>query len=257
MFVTTIERTNEVFNEKARLVARELNLSFVVRNRITIKKLMNRYQSDCLVVGNDLVLYSFHTGQSVFFHPNLAQVRLKRILKGEEDTFLSAAMIAPGDQVLDCTLGFASDAIIAAHMVGNGGSVTGLEMNPIWAYILKQRLVEYECDFEEMKNALSRIKCLNEDYQKFLKNAPDKSFDIVYFDPMFELTIDESSALNSLKNFAFDVELTKDILEHAIRVARKRVVLKAHYQSPLFKRLGFNVSARKTSKVHFGFISII
>lgn len=256
MFVTTVERTNDEINDKAQRISKDLNLPFVIRNRVTIKKLMNKYQSDFLVIGNDLVLYSFKTGQSIFFHPNFAQVRLKRNLKGEEDAFLKATKLVSGDHVLDCTLGFASDAILAAHTVGESGSVTGLEINSIWAFILKHRLKEYETNFVQLKNSLNRIQCLNEDYRKFLRNAPDKSYDLVYLDPMFELSIEESSGLNSLKNIAFDEKLMKETVVQAIRVARKRVVLKAHFQSSMFEEFGFKVNIRKTSKFHFGVISI-
>ena len=256
MFVTTIERTTEELNDKAREISNELKLPFVIRNRVTIKKLMSKYQSDCLVTGNDLVLYSFKTGKSVFFHPNLAQVRLKRILKGETDAFLEASMIDPGDHILDCTLGFASDAIIASHAVGENGFVTGLEKSPIWAYVLKNRLKKYETDLKHLKDSLNRIACINADYNDFLKKAKDKSYDIVYFDPMFEYSIEESSGLQSLKNFANFERLTKEAIIHASRVARKRVVLKSHFQSSLFEELGFKVIIRKTSKFHFGIINV-
>lgn len=256
MFVTTVERTNEEINDRAKNISNELKLPFVTRNRVTIKKLLNQYKADFLVVGNDLLLYSFKTGKSIFFHPNFAQVRLKRILKGEEDAFLKAALLEVGDHVLDCTLGLASDAILAAHAVGESGSVTGLEVKPIWAFILKHRLKEYETNFEQLKSALNRIQCLNYNYRDFLRNAPDKSYDIVYFDPMFEKSIVESSGLNSLKSFAFDDNLMKETIVQAIRVARKRVVLKAHFQSSMFEEFGFNVNIRKTSKFHFGVIPI-
>ncbi|MDF2535764.1 MAG: Protein-L-isoD(D-D) O-methyltransferase [Bacillales bacterium] len=256
MFVTTIERTTDDFNKKAIKISEELNLPFVVRNRVTVKKLMNQYQSDCLVVGNDLVFNSFLTGQSVFFHPNFAQVRLKRYLKGEMDSFLDIAMIEPGDHVLDCTLGFASDAILASVKVGENGSITGLENNKIWAYILKQGLKEYETKFMELKNALNKIRCLNMDYEEYLLNAPNKSYDIVYFDPMFEQSIEESNGLNNLKIFASNKKLTKETIYQAIRVARKQIILKAHYKSPLFEELGFKVFVRKSSKFHFGVIKL-
>ena len=256
MFVTTIERTTDDFNKKAMKISEELNLPFVVRNRVTVKKLMNQNQSDCLVVGNDLVFNSFPTGQSVFFHPNFAQVRLKRYLKGEKDAFIDIAKLEPGDHVLDCTLGFASDAILASMKVGENGSITGLENNKIWAYILKHRLKEYETNFMELKNALNKIQCLNRDYEEYLLNVPDKSYDVVYFDPMFEQSIEESNGLNSLKSFASDEKLSKETIHQAIRVARKQVILKAHYKSHLFEELGFKVIVRKTSKFHFGVIKI-
>ena len=57
----------------------------------------------------------------MFFHPNMAQVRMKRLRCGDIDNMLEAMggrEFLQNKTVLDCTLGFASDAIISSYGVG-------------------------------------------------------------------------------------------------------------------------------------------
>ena len=44
--------------------------------------------------------------------------------------FCKPTGLAPGDRLLDCTLGFASEASLAALSVGESGRVVGLESVP-------------------------------------------------------------------------------------------------------------------------------
>jgi 16S rRNA (guanine1516-N2)-methyltransferase len=43
-------------------------------------------------------------------------------------------------------------------------------------------------------------------------------------------------------------------MTEALRVAKKRVVLKAHYRSPLFERYGFQRMTRPNIKFHYGVV---
>ncbi|MEH7809800.1 hypothetical protein V7422_18025, partial [Bacillus safensis] len=84
----------------------------------------------------------------------------------------------------------------------------------------------------------------------------DESFDVVYFDPMFEETIQESASIAPLRHAAehhFDHETA---VQEALRVARKRVVLKDHWKSTRFlaESYQFHVLKRKTAQFHYGYI---
>src|SRR5699024_7308509 len=128
--------------------AESLQAPVVERNKRSIPKLQDVYQADVLVAGKDR--YSFYTRGSTepfFFHPNSATYRLKRILKGETDPLVAAAVLQPGDSFLDCTLGLGSDAIIASSTVGELGSVEGIEADPIVAFLTKVGLHNFLIDF--------------------------------------------------------------------------------------------------------------
>nr|WP_295971709.1 hypothetical protein [uncultured Bacillus sp.] len=45
--------------------------------------------------------------ENIFFHPNLAMVRAKRMLNGQVDPLITAAGLKEGMSFLDCTLGLA------------------------------------------------------------------------------------------------------------------------------------------------------
>jgi hypothetical protein len=84
----------------------------------------------------------------------------------------------------------------------------------------------------------------------------DNSFDVVYFDPMFQEQIDESNGINGIKAIALYTTLTPMAIQEAKRVAKQKVVLKDHWKSSRFEEHGFTVQKRKTSKFHYGTIDI-
>jgi 16S rRNA G966 N2-methylase RsmD len=153
-------------------------------------------------------------------------------------------------------LGLGSDAIVASFAAGQQGQVVGLEGNPYLALLVKRGLKTWEDSEEKMISAMRRIEVIQADHYELLKTLPENHFDVVYFDPMFEETISESNGIKGLTHFAEGKDLSMEIINEAKRVARKRVVLKDHFRSSRFEEFGFDVLKRKTSKFHFGFISI-
>ena len=92
---------------------------------------------DCIVYGkNRLELYRFEEEVPFFFHPNLAMIRIKRIINGESDPYFVAGDITAGSTVLDCTLGLGADAIVASFAVGQSGKVVALEDNRFIAFLV-------------------------------------------------------------------------------------------------------------------------
>ena len=77
-----------------------------------------------------------------------------------------------------------------------------------------------------MHAALRRIKVVNADYLDFLKRQPDKSFDSIYFDPMFRYPLTDSKNINPLRSVADHRPLSEEAVAEARRVARHRVVMK-------------------------------
>jgi hypothetical protein len=72
-----------------------------------------------------------------------------------------------------------------------------------------------------------------------LRSLPDKSADIVYFDPMFRIPVEESSSISPYRFIANPEPLSLEAVTEAVRVARRKVILKDHRDSPEFDRLGF------------------
>jgi 16S rRNA G966 N2-methylase RsmD len=257
MIVTTAGRTNKEMIEKAKQIANELRIRYVTRHKSSVEAIQRQWHDDVLVVGkNRLEIRPMNGDEPLFFHPNSAMFRVKRILRGESEPFLQATKLTKGMSFLDCTLGLASDSIVASTVVGESGKVTGIEGNRYIAYLVKNGLQHWDSGLEKMNKAMRRIQVMHNDYRTFLASLPDRSFDVVYFDPMFEESILESDGIKGIKPFALYTELTEEVIAEAKRVARKRVVLKDHWKSARFERFGFSVYVRKTAKFHFATIEL-
>ncbi|KOP83138.1 class I SAM-dependent methyltransferase [Cytobacillus solani] len=253
MIITTAGRTNEEMTRQAIKVAQNLDGRFVERKKRSVQMIQQVEKEDCIVVGKErLELYPIDELEPFFFHPNSAMFRVKRLMKGEHDPFVDAARLHAGKTLLDCTLGLASDSIVASFIIGREGKVTGIEGNPYLGYIVKNGLQSWVSGIQEVDQAMKRIQVKNNMTLPFLKSIPDQSYDCVYFDPMFEEHILESDGIKALSRFAIYEEMTEQVIEEAKRVAKECVVLKDHFRSPRFERFNFHVHKRKTAKFHFG-----
>lgn len=259
MFVTTAGRADKEIIELAKKLATEHQIPFISRKKRSVNDIQKENGNvDCLVFGrNRMELYRYEEKEPFFFHPNLAMIRMKRLLNGENDPFLIAGDVKTGDSVLDCTLGLGADSIVASFAVGENGKVVALEENQYMALLVANGLKNWKDADESIISAMRRIEVIQADHYQYLKTLPNKSFDTVYFDPMFEETIQSSNGIKGLTHFAVHHDLTAEIINEAKRVARKRVVLKDHFRSTRFQQFGFTVLKRKTSTFHFGFISVL
>lgn len=253
MFVTTAGRTNDEMIVKAKETAKRLNASYIPRKKKSVLRLQDEINSDCLVVGKErLELFPQGSSQPFFFHPNSAMFRIKRLINGEHDPFADAAKLEKGMSFLDCTLGLASDSIVASYLVGENGTVTGTEGQKYLAYVVKEGLLSWESGFEVMNKAMARIKVIHINSLDYLRSLPNEAVDCVYFDPMFEESILESDGIKALGHLALYQDLNTETINEALRVAKRRVILKDHYKSKRFEAYGFVAHRRKTAKFHFG-----
>lgn len=254
MIVTTAGRTNDQMIQTAIRVALDLDLPYIERNKKSIELLQTQYKTDVLVIGKDRIeWFVFGTSDPVFFHPNSAAFRAKRWLSGEVEPFLQATTLKEGMSFLDCTLGLASDSIMASLATGPVGKVTGIEANKLLAYIVSTGLHTWEMQNEETEQSMRRIEVVLGNHLDILQTLPDDFYDVIYFDPMFERQIEESTGILAIRNIAYYGDLTERTVEEAKRVAKKRVVLKDHWQSDRFDRFGFTRMVRKSSKFHYGY----
>ncbi|WP_419956331.1 class I SAM-dependent methyltransferase [Neobacillus niacini] len=255
MFVTTAGRTNEQMIEKAIEIADKLAVLYIPRRKKSIQTLQIETNSECIVAGKErLELFSLGEEQPFFFHPNSAMFRIKRLANGEHDPFAEAAQLTKGMTFLDCTLGLASDSIVASYLVGDEGMVTGTEAQKFLAFLVKEGLKTWDSEIFDMNRAMASIKVIHSHALDYLKSLPDKSVDCVYFDPMFDESIIESDGIRALGHIALYDDLNEETIEEALRVSKKRVLLKDHFKSKRFEKFSFHVLKRKTAKFHFGYL---
>lgn len=220
-------------------LAQTYHIPFKERQGVSIEKMKMNYQDDVLIVGKEqLVIAPKNSDTRMLFHPNLAMIRAKRVLKGNRATNRNSK-IKKGMSFLDCTLGLASDSIMASLVVGPTGRVTGIEGNELLYLLVKEGLASHITGHLDIDEAMKRIHVVHEDHLYYLQHAEANSFDIVYFDPMFQEGIEESNGINAIRKQAITSDITAEIIEEAKRVAKERVVLKDHWKSKRFQELGF------------------
>lgn len=256
---TTGGRPDALSFEKVRFVSQELNIEAVPRKKQSVKKLAEQYKAHIIVAGKARFEYfPYGTEEPFFFHPSSAAFRIKRVAKGEVDTFIQMADLQEGDSLLDCTLGLATDSMIAAEVVGPNGRVVGCEANENVAFIVRNGLQTYDYEAEKLQllSNMRNIEVVAENAIDFLKKQKNNSFGVVYLDPMFEETIEESINFKPLRQAGVHDEVSDEWIREAKRVAKKRVVLKAHFRSPLFEKYQFDRQNRPNTKFHFGIFSL-
>lgn len=252
--VTTSLRKSEHLSAKGIEISRELNIPLIFRKDKSIKELLHEYLLDGIIMVESEKISYIHPHGEFFFHPGMVKLRINEILHGKTDQMIKALDLLPGDTVLDCTLGIGSDAIVISYL-NELGKVTGLEKSPVIGMIVREGLSSYQGRNSKMQEAMRRIQVSCTDYNDFLKKQPDNSIDIIYFDPMFRFPKTKSNAIGAIRTLADNSPLSKEILQEALRVTRRRVIIKEGRNSPEFLRLGItNISGGKYSPIAYGIL---
>jgi hypothetical protein len=234
------------------LIADALSIRYVPRMGFTLKQLFQRVNDpEAILVTRTGWRYEHQNGHTFFFHPSASVMRIKQLRRGGSDSLVEATGMKPGESVLDCTLGMGADSIVASFAVGERGKIVALESQPVIALLVKEGLNTYQTNIRELNEAMRRIEVIQADYREYLPNCPDDSFDYVLFDPMFRQTIKESAAIQALRPLANLSPLDEESVNHALRVARKAVILKERPDSGEFARLGFEV-VKSSKQVAWG-----
>ncbi|GAA3406845.1 class I SAM-dependent methyltransferase [Paenibacillus hodogayensis] len=255
MLVTTSYSPSRETELRASQLAGELGIRCVPRGSSSVRRLAERYGDPHFLLVTERELQVHGSGDApLFFHPSLSLVRVKRMMNGEGDGMIAMTGAAPGDRVLDCTAGLGADSIVFAYAVGPEGQVTAVESQPALYTVVREGLRVYETHLPPFDAAMRRVRMKLGCHLDELRALPDKSVDIVYFDPMFRQPIEQSSGIGPLRQLANHAPLDERSIREAVRVARKSVVLKEHKESGEFERLGFRELSRTRTKIAYGVI---
>ena len=253
--ITTNGRPNEQSKERATYASDVLGYQFVDRAKRSVNRMQKEYNRSVLVASaSQYEFYRVGMDKPFFFHPDTAAFRIKRLLNGDTDQFIESTQLKLGDSFLDCTLGLASDSIIAAYQTGVTGKVLGVEGDAVIAFITAEGLKSYQSTSIQLNDAMRRIQVVSQEAVTFLQSQQDSSWDVVYIDPMFSTPIEESSNFTALRQVGLQSQLTDEWMQEAIRVCRHRVVVKDHFTSPVFDQFNLTRKIRLSSKFHFGYI---
>lgn len=232
--------------------AKSLQATYLPRpSKGTLAELLINNSVDSLLVATNKGPQLFSQAGTLSFHPGMAVLRLQRILKGEGDHFCEALGIKAGMRVLDCTLGLASDAAIASYVCGAEGLVVGVEASPALHFLVREGLATYEAEDARLTEALRRIQTVAAKAEDYLPTLKANSFDVVYFDPMFQRPVAESSNMQPLRPVACEKPLTKEMLTEALRVAP--VVVVKERTGKVFAELGITeFCGGRYSRIKYG-----
>ena len=253
MIITTSLDEAEALVQRAKDLAIKLDIPYYARHKKTIHWLQTHVDSELFVVNKSRGLSYYHENDAeVFYHPNMASLRIKQLQNQQLDGFITACQLKEGMTFLDCTLGLASDALVALYQVGKTGQVIGVEKSFPLSVIVKEGLTQYLEKELTLAPLQSNLTLINDDNLTYLKTLPDNSVDVIYFDFMFEKTVESSAGIGVIKPLVAYDQLTKEHVEQAKRVARNRIVVKSSHKNAMVEALGFEVS-KQNKKRHFMF----
>jgi len=226
--VTTPLRPSPEDEAGARAAAARRGLSFAPRGKHPAAEVARAAGVDGLLVLSRRASILVMAGEERRWAAGMGALRAKRArerLAGggdptTRDPFLEAADLRDGDAVLDCTAGLGADTLVAAVAVGAAGRVVGLESSPALAAWVGEGLLR--CD----DPAAARIEIRAADHSEALAALPDRSFDVVVFDPMFRHARAEPAGFDLVRRLADARPLEPAALARARRVARRHVLVK-------------------------------
>ena len=136
---------------------------------------------------------------------------------------------------LDCTIGLGSDSIVVSYAFPQA-KIKGLEGSlPIWL-ATSYGLAHYSHNVKSVTDALRRIEVSYDIFENYVPNLPDESIDIIYFDPMFEVPVEDSPQFKPLRGHTVESRIDDKIMEEAMRVASYGVIIKERPFSSVFQK---------------------
>jgi len=250
MIITTAFDETPLLLKQAKQLADEFSIEFVSRNKRTIKAMLESVDSQIFVTNSLRGLSFYELGkEEVFFHPNMAKQRINQLKNQRIDSMIQACGLETGMTFFDGTAGLLADSLVASFV---GANITACEKSFPLYLILREGIKFYQENHPEMAKLFERITLIHKDNLEVLKKLPDESFDVVYFDFMFDSTIQTSIGIQVIKSAACADWLSQVHVKEALRVAKRCVVVKStfHRKEELLD-LGFEIRKENTKKRFF------
>lgn len=232
LLVTTSHRANPGLCRYAAQRASAWQIPFVPRDALPSLAQLTASGAALLVFSGSGLQLLDRSGTLVF-HEGMAHLRKLHLSAGGKEPLVHVGELCPRDHVLDCTMGLAQDALVAARAVGSGGRVVAVESSlPLYAVVSEGLRAlgpsQESCPVEPVFG----------DHAVLLPRFPGGSFDVLYFDPMFAAPRKAQVAFDTVRHHGNHTPLSRAVLEQARRVARRWVVVKCPKGSSVPEDLG-------------------
>lgn len=233
--VTVSASVDDELEARARRRAAQWGIPFVARAPKSALEPLVGVAAEALIVFERAGVSLAFLGGRVRWSPGMALLRIQRLDAGvDEDLMVRLGALGPKDAVLDCTLGLGQDSLVAARAVGPSGKVVGVESSAAICRLVEEGLSR----LREPKSCPIEVR--HGFYEETLRALPDRSFDVVLFDPMFERPRRSQPAFEVLRRFGDRSPLDRAQVEQARRVARRVVLVKGSRYSRDLKKLGLD-----------------
>jgi 16S rRNA (guanine1516-N2)-methyltransferase len=264
LFVTTASASTPELRERAIEIATELQAPILLRHKEPLPHCFDRMPGTtrAIVVQKNRLLLSHRDGTEFFFHPNLGCLRAANHRRGQNDWLLVAAQLQPGDAVLDCTLGYAGEATLMATQTGDSrrdgkaehGEVHGIEGIPELGLVVREGLKTVVTENRRVNEAMRRVQVVHLGHHlEYLQQCSTDRYDVVYFDPFFDVAVDKAGNLDDLRFFGDRRSLTAAAIAEARRIARRWVIIKTSKWSQQMAHFGITeIFGSDWSKVIYG-----
>lgn len=210
---------------------------------LSLTKMLKEHAAAAVLVsdGSGTHLQLGCDGKAEFrLHGGLGVLRLRNVLGGGEDALGSVCGLREGDVFVDATAGQCQDALVAAAAVGVSGMVIAFEASPLlWAVTSSRPVSTGDADVDRMLN--ERVEVRLGEAAELLRRMPDRSADVIYFDPMWQVPSKASPSFSVLRKLAHNGRLSPEAIREAHRVARRAVVVMDQPGGEELERLGLPV----------------
>ncbi|AVX20637.1 MULTISPECIES: class I SAM-dependent methyltransferase [Carboxydocella] len=242
--VTTSNKASEESIKKAISLAQRLQLPFVHRSKVR-----NNPEQVLIIVSLEDIFIRYQN-KNLSWHPNMAKLRILNLMRNGQDPLITAVDPQPGDHILDCTMGLGADSLVLAYSVGPTGKITALESEKLVAVLAENGFAKLNDTI--LKPLTQRIEIINSSFHHFLNRTPGQSFDVIYFDPMFQITKSKSTGINILRLIGNPTPLMAADVQLALSKCRRQVVVKENLNSDFFKNFRPDQLIKTSSNLGFG-----
>lgn len=218
-------------------------ITIIKRRKHTIKQLFQQDTTPIIVFERTGPKLYFSPDHPIYFHLDTTKVKLKALEQNQLPILVDMINDIKGRDMkfsfVDGTMGFGRDSYLILKAFPNA-KVYAIEQNPLIHFVISFGMRQF---LDEDMN--SRIHFIHSDFQEWINNQ-EEIVDFLYLDPMFEQTLNDSDRMGELSRVTQTTVISENISNY------KKLIIKAHYKSELFKKLNAIRCIRKTSKTHYG-----
>lgn len=222
LIVTTTKRTTPLHIERAELVARRCGTHYTPK-RGSFAQMWERHHAGLLyIVGRERERIADPT-QHLFVNPGMFFARLESARNNPLLTAITNG-VTPAS-LLDLTTGLGQELLFLSSAFPDT-QIEGCEASPIVFSLLEEGFARMQREEAAWSEAASRVTIHLTEALTHLRGLPDQHIDVIYMDPMFTVPQAAPPGYHLLRCAAHHQQAGEDLLEEALRVARRHVVLK-------------------------------